>query len=211
MWWVYGSQITVGMPAQSGAQVAVQAAKLVEHGYVRRYMRSLQIADVVNSMTDLMHMSQCEPSPIAALQQFHMSMAKRQPDESPESRHSMPNVTSNGQQTSPDNPQQQPQHQHQQQHQQQSQSRQQAQSHRQQSQPMPPASQQHSTQLNGRHGRQSSAFTAPSLASVQGNGHMGPAAQALASPCHSVRSGASPFAQQAHSSGKPPTPRGARR
>lgn len=176
-------------------------------------MRSLQIADVVNSMTDLMHMSQCEPSPIAALQQFHMSVANRQPDESPESRHSMPLVTSDGQPTSPDEPQQQPQCQHphqqqhqQHQHQQRSKSRQPA-----QSQPVPPASQQHSTPLNGRHTHQSHAPTAPSLTSVQGNGHIGPAAQVLTSPCHSVRSGASPFAQQAHSSGKPPTPRGARR
>ena len=180
----------------------LQAAKLVEHGYVRRYMRSLQIADVVNSMTDLMHMSQQEPSPIAALQQFHMTMATRRPDQSPESLHSMPTVTSVGLQTSPDDPQQQHQHY--------SGSHQQAQSHQQQQQPqaVPVTSQQHSGQHDGfRQTRQSNGPLVPG----QGNGHNGPAGQALASPRHSTRSGTNAFAQQTQSSGRPPTPRRARR
>ena len=70
----------------------MQAARLVEHGYVRRYMRSMQIADVVNSMHDLMQMSQHEPSPMLALRQFHMAVANGQ-QQSPESMQSMPTVT----------------------------------------------------------------------------------------------------------------------
>lgn len=166
-------------------------------------MRSLQMADVVNSMTDLMHMSQHESSmnlPIAALQHFHMTMANRQ-DQSLESLHSMPTVTSLGLQTSPDEPQRQ------QQQQQQPELRQQAQTQQQQ-QPVHPASQQPSRQLDG------FRATHQSGGPVQGKSHSGPAAhagQALASPRHSNPSGASAFAQQTHSSGRPPTPRGARR
>ena len=70
----------------------MQAARLVEHGYVRRYMRSMQIADVVSSMHDLMQMSQHEPSPMLALRQFHMAVANGQ-QQSPESMQSMPSVT----------------------------------------------------------------------------------------------------------------------
>ena len=187
----------------------LQAARLVEHGYVRRYMRSLQIADVVNSMTDLMHMSQREPSPIAALQQFHMAMASQQQNQSPDSLQSMPTVTSAGLQTSPDESKQQqqqqskshqqPQPQHQQrQHQQQHQPQQQP------SQSMPPAL-QHSNQLNSL--RQT---LTQSDGPAQSNGHNG-TSQALISPRHSSRSGPNPFAQQTQSSGRPPTPRGARR
>ena len=165
-------------------------------------MRSLQIADVVNGMTDLMYMTQQEPSPIAALQQFHMSMANQRLDQSPESLHSMPTVTSAGLQTSPDDPHQQ--------HQQHFRSQQQTQSQRQQPQAMPVTSQQHSGQLDGfRQTHRSNGPPAP--APVQGNGHSGPTAQAPASPRHSTRSGASAFAQQTQSSGRPPTPRGARR
>ena len=166
-------------------------------------MRSLQIADVVNSMADLMHMTQHKPSPIAALQQFHMSMTNQRLDQSPESLHSMPTVTSAGLQTSPDDPQQQ-QHQ---QHQQRSRSQQQAQSQRQQPQALPVTSQLHLRQLDGfrqTHRTNGPPASAPGQAS-------GPAPQALASPRHSTRSGASAFAQQTQSSGRPPTPRGARR
>lgn len=69
-----------------------QAARLVEHGYVRRYMRSMQIADMVNSMHDLMQMSQHELSPMLALRQFHMAVANGQ-HPSPASLQSMPRVT----------------------------------------------------------------------------------------------------------------------
>ena len=189
----------------------VQAARLVEHGYVRRYMRSLQIADVVNSMTDLMYMSQREPSPIAALQHFHMAMASQQQNQSPDSLQSMPTITSAGLQTSPgesqleqqpkSHQQAQPQHQERQ-HQQQNQQQQQQQ--QQPSQSMPPTL-QHCTQLNGL--RQT---LNQSDGPVQSNGHNGTVPQTLISPRHSSRSGPNPFAQQTQSSGRPPTPRGAR-
>ena len=88
------------------ASPCMQAARLVEHGYVRRYMRSMQIADVVNSMHDLMQMSQQDMSPMSALHHFHMAVASSHP--SPESLQSMPTVTgpSGGVQVSPEETQQ---------------------------------------------------------------------------------------------------------
>ena len=71
-------------------------------------MRFLQIADVVNSMTDLMHMSQDGSSPISALQHLQMGSAmSQQQQQSPESLHSMPTVTSVAPHTSPGDTQQQ--------------------------------------------------------------------------------------------------------
>ena len=69
-------------------------------------MRFLQIADVVNSMTDLMHMSQDGSSPMSALQQLQMGATNSHQDQSPESLHSMPTVTSVAPHTSPSNTQQ---------------------------------------------------------------------------------------------------------
>lgn len=78
--------------ANMGHGLEAEAARLVEHGYVRRYMRSMQIADMVNNMHDLMQMSQHQPSPMLALQQFHMAVSNGQ-HPSPESLQSMPGVT----------------------------------------------------------------------------------------------------------------------
>ena len=69
-------------------------------------MRFLQIADVVNSMTDLMHMSQDGLSPMTALQQLQMGGTNSHQEQSPESLHSMPTVTSVAPHTSPSNTQQ---------------------------------------------------------------------------------------------------------
>ena len=181
----------------------MQTARLVEHGYVRRYMRSLQIADVVNSMTDLMHMSQEEPSPISALQQFHMAMTNSQQEQSPDSLHSMPTVTSIGPHASPGD-QQQPQQQQQQQ-QQQHQPQQQLGMHLQQQQ-------QQQLLSNQQHDYQNdvSMLMGPAASGGQ-NGVGGSGLPALISPRHSNRSGSNPFVQQPQPQGRPPTPRSAKR
>ena len=186
----------------------MQTARLVEHGYVRRYMRSLQIADVVNSMTDLMHMSQQEPSPISALQQFHMAMTNSQQEQSPDSLHSMPTVSSVGPHASPGD-QQQPQQQQQQQqqhqlemHLQQQQQQHQLEMHLQQQQQLR-SNQQHDYQNDV------SMLMGPAASGGQ-NGVGGSGLPALISPCHSNRSGSNPFVQQPQSQGRPPTPRSAK-
>ena len=189
--------------------IVFQAARLVEHGYVRRYMRSLQIADMVNSMTDLMHMSQHQPSPIAALQQFHMVMANQPQSQSPESLHSMPTVTSAGLQASHAESQQQQQQQQQQQSELHPQEQQQQHTQQQHQQAAVSAQQQQTNQLNGVR-QTNQQGNGPGAA----NGHAGPLAHTpppLISPRHSSRSGPNPFSQQSQSSGRPPTPRGARR
>ena len=170
----------------------MQTARLVEHGYVRRYMRSLQIADVVNSMTDLMHMSQQEPSPISALQQFHMAMTNSQQEQSPDSLHSMPTVTSVGPHASPGDQQQQQQ-------------QQQLGMHLQQQQ-------QQQLRSNQQHDYQNdvSMLMGPAASGGQ-NGVGGSGLPALISPRHSNRSGSNPFVQQPQPQGRPPTPRSAKR
>ena len=177
----------------------LQAARLVEHGYVRRYMRSLQIADVVNSMTDLMHMSQQESSPISALQQFHMAMTNTQQEQSPESFHSMPTVTSAALNASPAlhaSPGET-----QQQHPQQQQLQQQRQQH---------SHAQHSSAQQKDFRKEEDTVLGPAHIGAQA-GTGPPGMQALISPRHSSRSGPDPVVQQLQNPGRPPTPRAARR
>lgn len=183
-------QIAVNALANLGHGFEGETARLVEHGYVRRYMRSLQIADVVNSMTDLMHMSQQEPSPISALQQFHMAMTNSQQEQSPDSLHSMPTVTSVGPHASPGDQQQQ---------------QQQLGMHLQQQQ-------QQQLRSNQQHDYQNdvSMLMGPAASGGQ-NGVGGSGLPALSSPRHSNRSGSNPFVQQPQPQGRPPTPRSAKR
>ena len=170
----------------------MQAARLVEHGYVRKYMRSLLIADVVNRMTDFM--SPIAPSPVNAMPNFHMAMPNSQ-EQSPDSLHSMPTVTSTGLHTSPAEPQQQQQQQQQQHH------------HLQQHQ-----QQQHQDSQADQQPDFRNEFNRHLGCTQSGeNGSALPALQAMISPRHSAMSGPSPSSQQLANPGRPPTPRAAKR